>query len=386
MKQAPNAEFVACADVYLKNAESAREWAGGSAKVFQDFRKLLELKEVDAVLVATPDHWHAAAAILALNAAKDVYVEKPFSYSIYEGQRMVKAAKAHPKQILCPGTQQRSATHFPEVAAIVQGGKLGEVRYVRVWNFSNMFPNGIGNDPDSQAPEGLDWDMYLGPARKVPFHKKRFGPSYRWFQDYAGGTITDFGTHRFDTVHQIMGVEKPTAVSASGGRFSIKDAGDQPDLMQVTYDYPGWVMSYEACNISAHGLGGRTPGMKYYNARGEMDRPNGMAFYGTSGAIFVDRVGYEIYPDNGRIERVWKNTTDATSLHAKHFVECVRERKTPRATPETGHRATIIAHLGNIALKVGKKLKWDPEKEDFLGAPEASRLLRREARKGWDWV
>jgi predicted dehydrogenase len=385
MREAPGVEFGAVCDVYETNAAAARQWAGGRAIAYRDFRKLLEQKHIDAVLIATPDHWHAISTVLACEAGKDVYVEKPLAHNVKEGRAMVEAARRY-NRIVQAGTQQRSATHFPEVARIVQSGELGDVRYVRVWNFSNMFPDGIGREPDSQPPEGLDWNFYLGPAPLVPYNRKRFLGTFRWFWDYAGGTITDFGTHRFDTVHQIMGVEIPRTVSAAGGRFTLNDAGEMPDVLQVTYEYAGFVLSYEACNLNAHGLGGRTPGMKYYNARGTEDRPHGMGFYGTNGTIFADRIGYEIYPERNRIERRQVNTMDALALHAKNFIECVRTRKKPNAEVEVGHRATLIGHLGNIAYKTGRKLHWDPEKEIFTGDPEASRLLARVARKPWDLI
>jgi hypothetical protein len=183
-----------------------------------------------------------------------------------------------------------------------------------------------------------------------------------------------------------MGAELPRTVSAAGGRFSLKDAGEMPDVLHVTYEYPGFVLSYEMCNLNGHGLGGRTPGMRYYNARGEEDRPHGMAFYGPNGTIFADRIGYEIYPERGRLERKHLNTTDATALHAHNFIECVRARKKPNAEVEVGHRATAIGHLGNIAFKTGRKLQWDSKKEIFPDDPEASRLLGRAARKPWDVI
>jgi predicted dehydrogenase len=391
MREAPNVEFRGVCDVYEQNAGSAREWAGSSSQAYSDFRKLLERKDIDAVLIGTPDHWHAIPTVLACEAGKDVYVEKPLAHNVHEGRVMVDAARKY-KRIVQAGTQQRSATHFPEVAKIIQSGELGEVRFVRVWNFTNLFPNGIGNPPDSDPPEGLDWDMYLGPAPKVPYNRARFLATYRYFYDYSGGYITDFGTHRFDTVHQIMGVDTPKAVSASGGRFSLKCAGDVPDTVQVTFEYPGFIMSYEATNLNSHGLGGRTQGMKYYNARGELDRPHGMAFYGTNGALFADRIGYEIYPETGRdrpeprIRPRSLNTTDATGLHARHFIDCIRNRSKSAADVEIGHRSTIIAHLGNIALKTGRKLQWDSEKERFRNDAEANRLLSRKARKPWDLI
>jgi predicted dehydrogenase len=269
---------------------------------------------------------------------------------------------------------------------MVRSGELGEVRFVRVWNYMSRFPEGIGRVPDSEPPAGLDWDFYCGPAPLRPFNARRFGPTFRQFWDYSGGMITDFGTHRFDTVHQIMGVDTPLIVSASGGRFSMKDAGEMPDTLQATYEYPGFILSYETSDLNAHGLGGRTPGMKYYNARGAEDRPHGEAYYGTNGALFADRIGFEIYPERDRVKRRQTNVSDATSLHARAFVECVRARKTPPATIEMGHRATLIGHLGNIAFKTGRKLKWDAAREEFVGDAEASKLLGREARKPWNLI
>jgi predicted dehydrogenase len=387
MREAPGVEFAAAADVYLPKAEEAREWMGPRAHAHQDFRRLLERKDIDAVLVATPDHWHAIPTMLACQAGKDVYVEKPLAHNIREGREMVRAARRH-NRLVQTGTQQRSAPHFAEVARIIQRGELGTVHFVRVWNYVNMAPNGIGRVADSEPPKGLDWDFYLGPAPRVPFNAKRFGPSYRWFRDYAGGYITDFGAHRFDTVQQIMGVTAPKAVAATGGRFRLRDAGDIPDVLQVTYEYEGFVLSYESCLVSGHGVGGRTPGMKYYNARGEEDRPNGMAFYGTNGTLFADRIGYEIFPETkpeGRAaERRRMNTSDATALHAANFIECVRSRQKPAAEIEIGHRSSTVPLLGNVSYDIGRKLKWDAEREEAVDDAEATRRLGRAARKPWD--
>jgi predicted dehydrogenase len=403
MREVPGAEYGAVCDVYQPNADAAKEWAGPSARAFKDFRRLLELKEIDAVHIATPDHWHAITTILACQAGKDVYVEKPLAHNIKEGRAMVAAARQY-KRIVQAGTQHRSAPHYREVQRIIQSGELGEVHFVRVWNYSNMTPYGIGKVPDSQVPEGLDWDLYLGPAPMRPFNKSRFLRSFRWFWDYAGGSITDFGTHRFDTVHQVMGVDAPKAVSASGGRFAMKDAGEMPDLLQVTYEYPGFILSYEACNINAHGIGGRTPGMAYYQMRDKDDRPHGEAYYGTNGTLIADRIGFEIYPDpkpiarrdgsqnlnapteGYRMEAKRVSAKDATDLHVKNFIECVRSRQTPNGDVEIGHRSTIVPHLGNIAFKTGSKLHWDAVKEEITGNAEASKLLGRQARKPWDLI
>lgn len=401
MRKAPGAAYVAACDVYETNARAAKEWAGTDARQFGDFRRVLEQKDIDAVHIATPDHWHAAITILACQAGKDVYVEKPLALTIRQGRQMVEAARKY-NRVVQTGTQQRSAPHYREVERIIQSGELGEVRFVRVWNYSNLTPNGIGNVPDAPVPEGLDWEMYLGPAPKRPFNRSRFLSTFRWFWDYAGGTITDYGTHRFDTVQQIMHVTAPKTVAATGARFTLKDNGEMPDVLQATYEYDSFILSYEAVNLNAHGLGGRTPGFQYYGMRDKDDRPHGEAYYGTNGALFCDRLGFEIYPEplknaQTRKERsqpvaAWRmeakrmQSEDATGLHTANFIECVRSRRAPNAEVEIGHRSTTVPHLGNLAYKVGRKLVWDAAKEDFVNDAEASKLLSRPARKPWDLI
>jgi len=245
--------------------------------------------------------------------------------------------------------------------------------------------------------------MYLGPAPKVPFNKNRFVNTYRWFWDYGGGLVTDFGIHRFDSMHQLMGADSPITISASGGRYGLTDGAETPDVVQVTYQYPGFVLSYEACTLNAHGAGGRTPGKKYYQARGADDRPHGEAFYGTNGTLMADRLGFEIYPElqatsgpgaagrlekleGQRMERKQVSADDATALPAANFIDCVRSRKRPLADVEIGHRSTIVAHLGNIAFRTGRKIRWDAAQEEIIDDPEAAKLLRRPARKPWDLI
>lgn len=401
MLKVPNVEYNVLCDVFLPNAEGAKAWAGNTAQTFQDFRKVLDLKTVDAVHIATPDHWHAIPSVLACAAGKDVYVEKPLAYSIKEGRAIVTAARQH-NRVVQTGMQHRSAPHYKEVQDIVQSGGIGEVRFVRVWNYSNNTPYGIGKVADGPAPEGLDWDLYCGPAPKVPYNRLRHLRWYRWFWDYAGGTITDFGTHRFDTVQQVMGVTAPKTITATGGRFSVNDQGEMPDVLQVTYEYPGFLMSYEACNTNAMGMGIRTPGFNYYGARGATDRPNGEAYHGTKGTIVCDRIGYELFPEPNarrrrdgtqdqnnpiegyRTEAKRVQGRDTTDLHCANFIECIRSRKPPIAEPEIGHRSTSVAHLGNIAFKTGRRLTWDAAKEQFVNDAAANQLLSRKARKPWD--
>lgn len=387
----PNVTFSAVCDVYATNAERAR--AGANCQVYRDFRKVLDSKDVDALVVATPDHWHAIPTVLACQAGKDVYVEKPLAHNVYEGRAMVAAARRYDR-IVQTGTQHRAAPHYREVERLVQSGALGKVRLVRVWNYTNAFPNGIGQAADADPPPGLDWDLYLGPAPKVPFNKNRFLGTFRWFWDYAGGFITDWGTHRFDTVHQVMGADSPKTVSATGARYELNDGAETPDVLQATYEYPGFVLSYESCQLNGHGVGGRTPGRKYYRMRGPDDRPHGEAFYGTNGTLFSDRIGFEVYPElesgrAGAAPRMKPQAAaaqDATDLHVRDFIECLRSRKRPLADVEIGHRSTLIAHLGNIAYRTGRKLHWNAQHEEIVDDPAASALLGRKARKPWDLI
>ncbi len=398
-KENPNAQYVATADVYLPNAQAAAAQLGagqlGASDIYQDFRKLLARKDIDAVIVGTPDHWHAAVAILAAQAGKDVYVEKPLAHSVVEGRKIVNAMEST-KRLIYGGTQHRSAPHFSQAADLIQSGYIGPVKYVRVWNYVNLAPAMVKSVPDSAVPEGLDWDMYLGAAPTVAFNQRRFLATFRHFRAYAGGTITDYGTHRFDTVHQIMGLKgaaaAPKTVSAAGGRLILEGAGDAPDLLQATYEYADFVMTYEGVNFNGHGGGFRSPGYKYYNAMGERDLPNGMIFYGTKGTMVAERLGFEIYPEPAgrgdtlpRSQPITVAAKDATREHAMRFVDCVRGAQTPNATALSAHMATNIGHLGNIALETGRKLKWDAVAEKFDVA-EANALLYRTPRKEWTWI
>lgn len=401
--QAPGTELVAACDVFDPNAQRAsRDLSGGRAKTIKDFRRLLEMKDVDAIMVSTPDHWHSIVTVLGLEAGKHVYVEKPFALTIREGRAMVAAAR-RTQRILYPGTQHRSAPHIAEAARMLQSGEIGDVAFVRVWNSGNIAPDIQKKVPDSDPPAGLDWDFYLGPSPRAPFNRMRFLTNYRLFYDYAGGYITDFGNHRVDSVHQIMGEDAPRTVSAVGRRLCPANAGDIFDLHVVTYQYPKFVMEYVASWVNSCGLGGRSPGMKYYGMRGAWNRPHGFAFYGTKAALYVDRIGYEVFPEvqpgppyaappveekdlKYRADRKTFQGADATVEHAQNFVKQVRSGQKGPVDEIVGHRATAACHLGTIAAKVGRTLQWNAEKEDFENDPEASRLLARELRRPYDLI
>ncbi|MPZ21492.1 MAG: hypothetical protein GEV06_26920 [Luteitalea sp.] len=398
--QAPDTELVGACDVYEANAQQATtEMAGGRAPTFQDFRKLLEMKDLDAVLVATPDHWHAIPTVLALDAGKHVFVEKPFALTIKEGRAMVDAA-TRTGRILMPATQHRSSPHIAEAARMVQAGEIGDVSLVRVWNSGNNAQGPAENVPDSDPPEGLDWDFYLGPSPQVPFNETRFLSTYRVYYDYAGGYITDFGNHRIDSVHQIMNATAPVAVSAFGRRVMKDSPGDIFDLHVATYEYPTFIMEYVANWANGHGLGGRYEGQEYYSMVGNHDRPHGLAFYGTQGTLMVDRIGWELYTEPQRRGREKQESPsaasagtrkafqgdDATALHAQNFVKQVRLGKKGAVDEMIGHTSTTACLLGTIAAKTGRRLTWNAKQEDFENDAEASTLLGRNLREPYAWI
>ena len=303
MARVPGVEFVAACDIYGLKIERFLRGAGRGSSTHKDFREVLDRKDVDAVVIATPDHWHAIPTVLACQAGKDVYVEKPLAHNIREGRAMVDAARRH-NRIVQTGTQQRSAAHFETIRALIAAGRIGNVRYIRIWNFKNTSPAKqpvVGNE---EPPADFDWDFFLGPAPEVPYDANRYR-NFRRFWDYAGGIATNYGTHRFDSVRHAMSIDHlaPKTVSAAGQRFEVFDGSEDPDLVQMTFEYDDFVISYEGCMMNKFGLGFRTPGRPYYNMLGQRDRPNGMAFYGTDGSIFADRLGFELYPELKRGKR-----------------------------------------------------------------------------------
>lgn len=372
--------LAAVCDVYEPNLKEAEKLTG--AETYKDFRRILERKDIDVVVVSTPDHWHPLMAVLACQAGKDVYVEKPTSVAVEEGRKMVEAARKS-NRIVQVGTQQRSGIHFQHAVELIRRGDIGKVTAVRSWNFGNSSPKGFGYLPDSDPPAGLDWDMWLGPAPLVPFNANRFGvfpdrwSSFRHFWDYAGGMMTDWGVHLLDIVQWAMNVDGPEEVSARGGKFVIEDNRDTPDTLSVTYKYPTFVATYENrdCNgrtINEHGYG--------------------IEFYGTEGTLFIDRGGFEVSPETRRqgerrIARMYwmkeENSNDQHEVHVRNFVDCVKSRQFPISDIEIGHRSTTTCLLGNIAYRTGRTIGWDAKKEAIVGDAEAAKMLRREYRAPW---
>lgn len=375
-----DAEVVALSDVYKPNLEYASAEVPG-ADTYNDFRKVLDRNDIDAVIIATPDHWHALNTIMACQAGKDVYVEKPLSRYIDEGRKMVKAARQHDR-VVQTGTMQRSGKVFQEAVEIVQSGELGPISFVRTWNYGNSYPDGIGNPENSNPPEGLDWDMWLGPAQERPFNINRFGvilddemqyqrwASFRWFWDYAGGMMTDWGVHLLDIVQWAMEVDAPQSVSAVGGKFHIQDDRDTPDTLTATYQYSDFVCTYEnrVCN------GKPLDGNGY-----------GIEFHGTEGTLFVDRGSLKLTPEPDSKLEPLSMDVDENSVHnhIRNFLDSIKSRKKPISDVEIGHRSTTTANLGNIAYRTKERIEWDREAERVKNSEAATQLVKGSHREPW---
>jgi len=373
-KRSPYVRMAAVCDVDAERMATSAENAGGPeiAQV-KDYRALLDRKDIDVVICSTPDHWHGLVAVHACQAGKDVYCEKPLAHNIKEGRAIVEAARRH-KRVVQVGTQQRSGTHFQEAVDVVRSGKLGKISACRTWNYGNEAPDGIGNEPDGTPPSNVDYDMWLGPAPKRPFNPNRFHYNFRWFYDYAGGKLTDWGVHLMDIVLWGMQVKHPRSVAATGGKYALTDNRDTPDTLEVVYDFVDFTLtySYRECNAE------RVNSRRY-----------GISFHGTNGTLIVDRRGFEIYPETRRegnkdVLRMAPSKTGRSDQHRPHvenFIDCVKTRARPIADAEEIHHTTTLTHLGNIAYRVGRKITWNPKTEQIIDDKEADRLTGRIMRK-----
>lgn len=344
----------------------------------RDFRRVLERKDIDAVIVATPDHWHALPTVQACQAGKDVYVEKPLSLTIAEGRVMVDVAR-RTSRVVQMGTQQRSATHYAEAVDYVKSGQLGKIRLVKTWAYQDWMGN-IPLVPDAEPPASVDYDFWLGPAPKRPFNKNRFHFNFRWFYDYSGGLMTDWGAHMIDIANWGMGVKAPRAALSVGGKFGFPDnAEETPDTQQALWEFEGFSMLWE--HATAMG-------------QGPFMRDHGVAFHGNNGILVVDRGGWEVYPETETKQR--KKTyrikgeprrnaggEDYHLLHVKDFLDCMDSRKRPRSDVEVGHDSMIACHLANIAFRVKRRVNWDVEKERVMDDPDAQKLVAKEYRAPW---
>lgn len=379
----PNVNCVALADIDQRvldeRSAQVKKISGKAPKQYKDYRKMLENKDIDAVIIGTPDHWHCLNMVHALQADKHVYVEKPLANSIEECNIMLNAGRKYDKMVQV-GQWQRSGKHYDDAIKYVQSGELGQIRLVKCWAYQGWM-NPVPVKPNSTPPEGVDYKMWLGPAPERPFNENRFHFNFRWFWDYAGGLMTDWGVHEIDIALYAMGAKAPKSVLASGGKFAYpNDASETPDTLQTVYEFEDFNLLWE----HATGIDG-----------GNYGRTEGIAFIGNNGTLVVNRGGWEVIPEGENKNDEWVTKTEKIDLiapqgnalesHAKNFVSAIEtgDSKKLNCGVETGSVAAITAHMGNIAYKTGKKLYWNAEKGSF-DDNEADELLKANYHNGWE--
>lgn len=373
------AECVAICDVDKKilasTAQDVLKLTGKKPLEYTDFRKVLESKDIDAVIIATPDHWHVVMMIMALEAGKHVYVEKPMGHSIEECLLMEKIAKKYPKLAIQVGMWQRSSKHWFDASDYVQSGKLGEVNLVKAWIYKGMdLP--VEGKADSAQPDHVDYDMWLGPAPLRPFNENRFHYKFRWFWDYAGGVMTDWGVHLLDFAMHGMKAGYPDSIAPGGGLFLHKPGAiETPDIQQALYSYPTHTMMWEC---------GMVPGMGPYG----MD--HGVAFIGTRGTLVVARKGWRVVSEkNNENNTDWIKPVEmqpplgGLNEHVYNFLAAIRSGDKLNAPVEVGSKVAIVSEMGNIAYRVGQKITWDQQAMRF-NEDEANKLASLQYREPWN--
>ena len=369
----PEVECVVIADVddaMLTEGLKVCEEAGRKKpETVKDFRRVLDRKDVDIVLIATPDHWHALPTVMACQAGKDVYVEKPLAKTIDEGRAMLTASQKH-NRVVQMGSQWRSCQHMIEAAEFVKSGKLGKVSMVRGWAWLD-WQEQMGFPADCPPPPGVDYDMWLGPAPKRPFNPNRFHYKFRWFWDYAGGLMTDWGVHLLNMMMMSMANESPKTVCSSGGTFVQNDMRETPDSLIALYEFPTFMLEWEHKSGMGVGLNGR----KW-----------GVSWSGTEGTVIMNEAGWEVLPEKHKASlepETHRSSGDPRPAHVRNFLDCVKSRKQPVLNLELGHQLSTIAHLGNIAFRTGSKITWDVAGEKIVGNPDADRLVGVQYRAPW---
>lgn len=373
----PDVEVAAVCDVYDAHLQAAVGKTDGKAAGYSDFRKLLERRDIDAVVIATPPHWHALTSIYALQAGKDVYCEKPLFLRPEEGRAMLKAARDN-KRVTQVGTQVHASDNFRRAVEIVRSGMLGKIAAVRVIVTMNEYPGGVGNTPDCDPPPGLDWDMWLGPAPKAPFNPARFAAGrHRYFRDYAGSWLLELGPHIVDLAWWAMQPDEPKSVSATGGRFVADDIGDIPDTMDILWEFDGFTMSWihTSCNSFNFGFG----------APPDTGRRLGVMFHGNKGTLMADYGSHQIVSEGDRLKDAVPPPPSIPSSvgHEREFLDGIKTRAQPSCSFEYHVPLGTALTLGQIAFESGRKLFWNAKESAIVGDQAARRLVRADYRKPW---
>jgi len=362
-----------------KFAAATQQMMGAMPATAQDFRRVLDQKDVDAITIATPDHWHTPMAIYGLKAGKHVYVEKPCSHNPAEGVLLLEAVTKYGKQVQM-GTQQRSSPHTIEIIDKIHSGLIGRPYYAKAWYVNTR--KSIGYGKSAPVPAQLDWDLWQGPAPRQQYKDNVQPYNWHWFRIWGTGETLNNGTHEVDVCRWALGVDYPNSITASGGRYAFKDDWQFYDTLVTSFEYEDKLIDWESRSCQ---------GMKLYN------RERGSTILGTNGTVLVDRDGYEVYDLNGKMTDEFKVNRQKTSsadligadsmtdAHFANFIAAIRTGQTLRAPISTGNVAVTMLQLSNIAWFVRRELRLDPAHGgQILNDPEAMKYWTREYEKGWE--
>jgi predicted dehydrogenase len=364
-------------NILNKFANAVQKETGEIPAAEKDFRKVLESKEVDAITIATPDHWHAPMAIAGLQAGKHVYLEKPCSHNPAEGEMLIQAQQKY-RRLVQMGNQQRSSPHTIEIIAKIHEGIIGRPYMAKAW-YANVRKS-IGVGKEIPVPPQLDWELWQGPAPRRPYQDNVHPYNWHWFRNYGTGETLNNGTHEVDVCRWALAVDYPRRVTSSGGRYHFKDDWQFYDTLVTSFEYEDRLISWE---------GKSCQGMKYYN------RDRGSLIMGTTGTVLIDRDGYEIYDLKGAKTSEWRqpaNTSSAdlvgvdsmTDAHFANFIAGIRKGEKLNAPVSEGNIAVTMLQLSNIAWEVNRELQLDPKNGHIQGDPEAMKMWQREYEKGWE--
>jgi len=364
---------------FARAREAVEEAQGRKPKLEQDFRKMLDDPDVDAIVNATPDHWHGLGTIMACQAGKDVYVEKPLCHNIWEGRKMVEAARKY-KRVVQVGLQSRSCKEFKNAVEYIRSGKLGDIHIVRVFNMMQLPPNPKG--PERPVPQGFDYDTWCGPAPKVPYCPGRWWVE-RW--DFGCGGIAGDAVHQIDLARFMIDKAYPETVCHAGGVFFFKDGREIPDTQMVTYEYGKLTLVFEAALWPGYMKKtppeirdtDQVPDWRFNGTKIELLGTKGFMVYGRHGD------GWQVHDSDGQLVHS-ASDRQGQDEHLNNFVDCIRSRQKPIADVEEGHLSTLLCHIANISYRVGnQKLKFDPKTESFTNIEEANKYLKRKGRSPW---
>ena len=363
-------------NILSKFAGATEKELGYAPATDKDFRRILQLKEVDAITIATPDHWHAPMAIAGLQAGKHVYVEKPCSHNPAEGALLVEAQKKYGKLVQM-GTQQRSSPHTIEIVDKIHNGVIGRAYYAKSW-YTNLRKS-IGVGKEAPVPAQLDWDLWQGPAPRMPYKDNVQPYNWHWFRIWGTGETLNNGTHEVDVCRWALGVDYPKRITSSGGRYHFKDDWQFYDTLVTSFEYDDAILTWE---------GKSCQGMKYYG------RDRGSTIMGTSGTVLIDRDGYEVYDLKGNKTNEFKvgsattssdlvGSDSMTDAHFANFIGGIRKGEKLNSPIAVGNVAVTMLQLSNIAWETNRELHLDTKDGKIQGDPEAMKLWEREYEKGW---